>query len=185
CAMIGLSLAGVFAPRASELRARIHLPEVAPEWILAAIGVAAVGARLAAPHGVLIKLALAYALVLAGHAGLRVAVEPGVVSVRRRIGIALALTSAALALAAYDTGVTVAIGAIGLALAMLVAYHDAIYDASRANRIGILEREHAQLIAVHGAVAVALGIAAIAGAYLASDRAWLEHGVDVACHAPL
>ena len=180
CAMIGLSLAGVFAPAAAKLRR----PTVTPELVLAAVAAAALAARLAAPHGVLLKLVLAYTLVLAGHAGLRAALAPEV-AVRRRVVIAIALAAAALALAAYDTGVTVAIGAIGLALALLVAYHDAIYDASRANRIGILEREHAQLIAVHGAVAVALGVAAIAGAYLASDRAWLEHGVDVACHVPL
>jgi len=180
CAMIGLSLVAVFAPRAGEVR----LPKLAPELVLAAIAAAAIAARLIAPHGVLYKLVLAYALVLAGHAGLRAALAPEV-AVRRRVVIAGALASAALALAAYDTGVTVAIGAIGLALAMLVAYHDSIYDASRANRIGILEREHAYLIAVHGGVAVALGIAAIAGAYLASDRTWLERGVDIACHAPL
>jgi hypothetical protein len=192
CAMLALSLLAVFVPRAAELR----LPKLTPELVLGAIACAALAARALAPHGVLIKLALAYALVLAGHAGLRAAFAPDAgaegtggsdkrVSVRRRVLIAFALAGAALALAAYDTGVTVAIGAIGLALATLVAYHDAVYDASRANRIGILEREHARLIAVHGAVAVALGGAAIAGAYLASDRAWLEHGVDVACHAPL
>ncbi|MEO8554787.1 MAG: hypothetical protein ABI678_32640, partial [Kofleriaceae bacterium] len=152
--------------------------------MLAAIAGAAATARWVAPHGVLLKLVLAYALVLAGHAGLRAALAPEV-ALRRRIAIALALVGATLALAAYDTGVSVAIGAIGLGLALLVAYHDAIYDASRANRIGILEHEHAWLIAVHGAVAVVLGAAAIAGAYVATDRAWLEHGADVACHAPL
>ncbi|MEO8845583.1 MAG: hypothetical protein ABI591_04095 [Kofleriaceae bacterium] len=179
-AMIGLSLVAVFAPRASELR----VPKLTPELVLVVLAGAAIAARACAPHGVLTKLVLAYALVLAGHAGLRAAFGSET-TIRRRAQIALALVGAAVAVAAYDTGVAVAIGAIGLALAMLVAYHDAIYDASRANRIGILEREHARLIAVHGAVTVAIGGAAIAGAYLASDRAWIEHGADVASHAPL
>ena len=175
-AMVALSLVAVFAPRAGEL----SLARVTPDLVLAAIAGAALISRVLVPHGVLVKLVLAYALVLAGHAGMRDAFAG-----TRRVRGALALAAAALALAAYDTGVTVAIGGVGLALAMLVAYHDAIYDASRADRIGILEREHARLVAVHGAVAVALAGAAIVGTYVVGDHAWLAGGTDVACEAPL
>ncbi len=178
-AMIALSLAAALAPRADAIAAR--LARVPPDVLLAAIAAAAIAARIAAPRGVLGKLALAYALVLAGHAALRELVS----GTRHRARLVGALAAATLALAAYDTGVTVAIAGIGLALAMLVAGHDALYDASRADRIGVLEREHARLVAVHGAFAVVLALAAIGVAYVASDRAWLAHGADVACHAPL
>src|SRR5439155_24795461 len=130
-AMIGLSLVAVLAPRADAIAARAaawRTRLASPELALAAIAGSAIAAHALAPRGVLVKLALAYALVLAGHAALREALAGAAFA--RRLRLLGALAAAALALAAYDTGVTVAIAGIGLALAMIVAGHDAMYDAS-------------------------------------------------------
>jgi hypothetical protein len=90
-----------------------------------------------------------------------------------------------LALASYDTGVALVISGIGLGLAVLVAGHDAAYDASQAGRIGILEREHARLIAVHGVAALAISLAAASAALVADDRALVTGGALGVLHAPL
>ncbi|HTR50629.1 MAG TPA: hypothetical protein VMJ10_07975, partial [Kofleriaceae bacterium] len=195
-AMVALSIVAVFAPRAGWLERR--LPKPGPDVVLVAIAAAAIAARALGPHGVLAKLALAYALVLAGHAALRLALgrgpevapersmTPGTrTTLLHRARLLAALAIAAGAVAAYDTGVALAIGGVGLALSMIVAGHDASYDATVADRIGLLEREHARLVAVHGAIALAVAVGAIAVAVLASDREWLERAAPVACQAPL
>ena len=97
--------------------------------------------------------------------------------------VLLAVT--ALALARYDAGVTLAIAGLGLTFAMLVAGHDAAYDASQAARIGVLEREHARLLAVHGAAGIALAIGVAACALVASDHELIVDGATLVVHAPL
>nr|HEX4317028.1 hypothetical protein [Kofleriaceae bacterium] len=180
-AMLPLSLAAALAPFAPALARR--LPRPPPDAVLLAIAAAAIAARALAPRGVLGKLSLAYALVVVGHLALRAAIARG--SLVRRARMVGALAVAAAAVARYDTGVTVAIAGVGLAVAMLVAGYDAIYDDSNADKIGILEREHARLLVVHGASAIALAIAAAIAAAVAGDAAWRSSASDVACQAPL
>ena len=180
--VLALSLAAALIPLAGEV-ARWGR-RLGPDAVLAAIAVAAVIARHAAPSAVLVKLGLAYAVVLAGHVALRIAVERETALLRRARCLA-ALGAAALAVASLDAGVALAVIGTGLALAMLVAGHDATYDASKALRLGVLEREHARLLLVHGAAAIVLAIG-VAGAVLdASHRGLLEHGADAVLHAPL
>ena len=178
-AMIGLSFAAALAPRVSAIR----LPKIPPDVILFAIAGAAVAAHTLAPRGVLGKLVLAYALVLAGHAALRAALSRTPILYRARMVVALGV--AVLAVASYDTGVTLAVAGVGLAVAMLVAGHDAIYDDSNADKIGILEREHARLLVAHAAVAIAVAAAVTVAALVATDASWLTRATDVACQAPL
>lgn len=181
--MLALSLGAALAPVACELasRAAARLP---PELGLAAIAAGAVIGKLVAPRSALVKLGLAYALVLAAHAALRRLLAQGTPLAARCTGVVL-LVAAPLALARYDAGVTLAIAGIGLALAMLVAGHDAAYDASHASRIGVLEREHARLLAAHGAAAIALGVGVAACALAAGDRELVTGGAAFVVHAPL
>ncbi|HEY0189678.1 MAG TPA: hypothetical protein VGC42_01055, partial [Kofleriaceae bacterium] len=102
----------------------------------------------------------------------------------RLAGVAL-LGAAALALARYDAGVTVAIAGLGLTLAMLVAGHDAAYDASHAARIGLLEREHARLLTVHGAAGIAIAAGVAACALGAREHALITDGAAFVVNAPL
>src|SRR6185295_13411543 len=156
----------------------------APELGLVVVAAAAIVGKLAAPRSALGKLGVAYLLVLAAHAALRRLLAVDTSLARRFAGVAL-LAVAALAVARYDTGVALAIAGIGLSLAMLVAGHDAAYDASQSARIGMLEREHARLLAAHGAAAIALGIGVAACALAASDRELVERGAAFVVHAPL
>ncbi|MGN6109290.1 MAG: hypothetical protein ACTHU0_29555 [Kofleriaceae bacterium] len=181
--VLGLSLAAAWTPLATEIAARFT-GRLGPELALAGIASAAVVARLGAPRSTLLKLGLAYAAVLAGHAALRVAVA-GDTRIARRAWLVGLLGAAAFALASLDAGVTLAITGTGLALAMLVAGHDATYDASQAERVGLLEREHARLLRVHGVATIALAIGVAAVALTASDRALLLHGTTAVLHAPL
>jgi hypothetical protein len=209
---LGMSLVAALAPVGCVVAARMTA-RLAPELGLAAIGVAAVVGKLVAPRSALVKLGLAYAFALAAHAVLRRLLMPEVtpparivdddpasaqgtgqrarvdlVRVRRVVhqvvGVVL-LGAAALALARYDAGVTLAIVGLGLTLAMLVAGHDAAYDASHAARIGVLEREHARLLAVHGAAGIALAIGVAVCALAASDRELITRGAAFVAHAPL
>jgi hypothetical protein len=181
--VLALSLATAVAPVACELASRAAA-RLGPELALAAIAAGGVAGKLVAPRSALVKLGLAYALVLAGHAALRVLLAHGTGLARRCVGVAL-LAAAALALARYDTGVTLAIAGIGLSLAMLVAGHDAAYDASQSARIGVLEREHARLLAAHGAAAIAIGVGIAVCALAASDRELVVRGAAFVVHAPL
>jgi hypothetical protein len=181
--ILGLSLAAALAPVVCELASRVAT-RLGPELALAVIAVGGIAGKLAVPRSALVKLGLAYALVLAGHAALRVVLAHGTRLARRCVGVAL-LAAAALALARYDTGVTLAVVGIGLALAMLVAGHDAAYDASQSARIGVLEREHARLLAAHGAAAIALGVGIAGCALAAGDRELVVRGAVFAVHAPV
>jgi hypothetical protein len=181
--VLGLSLAAALAPVVCELASRAAT-RPGPELALAVIAVGGIAGKLVVPRSALAKLGLAYALVLAGHAALRVVLAHGTSLARRCVGVAL-LAAAALALARYDTGVTLAIVGIGLALAMLVAGHDAAYDASQSARIGMLEREHARLLAAHGAAAIALGVGIAGCALAAGDRELVVRGAVFAVHAPV
>ncbi len=151
---------------------------------LVAIATAATVVRAAAPHLVLAKLGLAWLCVLAGHATLRAVLAP-VTRHAARLGLPLALAAAVVALARLDTGVTVAIAGSGLAIAMLVAGLDAIYDAGAAGRLGVLEREHARLLAVHGGAGIALALAAAGWVLAADDRALVDSTTTWALYAPL
>lgn len=182
---LAMSLVAAVVPSASAWAgALVARHRLGAELALAGIAAAAVVARFAVPRSALVKLALAYALVLAGHAALRglLARDTAVV---RRFALAVALPAAAVALAALDAGVTLAIAGTGLALAMLVAGHDAMYDASQAERVGMLEREHARLLVVHGAAACALAIGVAAAAVAISDRELVRHGATAILYAPL
>ena len=180
---LGLSLVAALAPVVSIVASRVAA-RFAPALGLAAIAAGAVVGKLVVPRSALVKLALAYVFVLAAHAALRRALAGEASSLRRGVGV-LAIGAAALALARYDAGVTLAIAGIGLTLAMLVAGHDAAYDASQAGRIGVLEREHARLLAVHGAAGIALAIGVAACALGATDRELIVGGAAFVVHAPL
>jgi len=180
---LGLSLGAALAPVASVVASRIAA-RFAPELGLAAIAVGAVAGKLVAPRSALVKLALAYAFVLAAHAALRRLLTRETSLRGRGVGVVL-LGLGVLALARYDAGVTLAIAGLGLTLAMLVAGHDASYDDSQAGRIGVLEREHARLLAVHGAAGIALAVGVAACALVASDRELIAGGAASVVHAPL
>lgn len=180
---LGLSLCGALLPFAIGL-ARTHGQRLTPEVALVAIAVAALVARAAAPPTTLAKLALAYATVLAGHAALRLAIGRDT-PVQRRGALLALLLGALLALASYDAGVAVAIAGTGLGFAMLVASHDATYDASRTRQLGLVEREHARLLVVHASAVIAIAITVIASVLAADDRALLVHGPTAIVHAPL
>lgn len=181
--VLGLSLAAALAPVACALAARVA-SRLAPDLGLAAIAAGAVAGDLLAPRSALVKLGLAYAFVLAAHAALRRVLVPET-SARGRCAALVLLAVAALALARYDAGVTLAIAGVGLTLAMLVAGHDAAYDASQAARIGVLEREHARLLAAHGAAGIALALGVAACALFAGDRELIANGAALVVHAPL
>ncbi|HET9626888.1 MAG TPA: hypothetical protein VFP84_36260, partial [Kofleriaceae bacterium] len=181
--VLGFSLAAAIAPVATPLAARLtaRLP---PEVALGAVAFAAVAGKLAAPRSALLKLGLAYAFVLAAHAALRRLLVRDTAWLGR-VTCVILLGAAALALACYDAGVTTAVAGLGLVLAMLVAGHDAAYDASQAARIGVLEREHARLLAVHGAAGIALAIGVAVAALTADDRAMIVDGATFVVNAPL
>ncbi len=186
---LGMSFTAALAPVGCVLAARLTA-RIAPELALVAITVAAVVGKLAAPRSALVKLGLAYGFVLAAHAVLRrLLTREAPAGAMARVAVQIAaiglLGAAAFALARYDAGVTLAIVGLGLTLAMLVAGHDAAYDASHAARIGVLEREHARLLAVHGAAGIALAIGVAACALAASDHALITEGALFVGHAPL
>jgi hypothetical protein len=221
-----LSAVAAIAPVLGEGVRRLRVP---PELALFGIAAVAVIAKSIGARGALVKLGLAYATVLLGHAALRellalrvaraaeapaaeaesdrsgsesevelpearwrttlrqIVVAPsgaGRVLVRGVLLLA-GLGAAVGALASLDAGVTLAIVGVGLALAMLVAGHDAIYDAGHAGKLGVLEREHARLLAAHGVAVAGLAIAVAIAAILASDRELLESGAVAMLHAPL
>jgi hypothetical protein len=151
---------------------------------LVAIGIAATLAHAFAPHLVLAKLGLAWACVIAGHAALRAVLAPSTSRVAR-IALPIALAFAAVAVGRLDTGVTVAITGSGLAIAMLVAGLDAVYHAGAAGRLGVLEREHARLLTVHGAGAIAIAVAAAGWVLAADDRALVASTTSWVLYAPL
>jgi len=188
--VIGMSIVTAVLPIVLAGRSKsgpLHLgrgKQVAPEWKLAAIAIAAIAARALAPHLVFAKLGLAYFLVFAGHAALCVALAADTRLLRRALVLAL-LAVAALALARFDAGVTLAIAGVGLALAMMVAGHDTMYHAAHAGKLGVLEREHARLLAVHGLAAIAIVVIAGVFALIADDRDLIESSTDAALYAPL
>jgi len=181
--VLGLSLAAALAPVGSVLGARVAT-RLAPELGLLAIAAGAVLGKLIAPRSALGKLGLAYAFVLAAHAALRRLLADET-SLRGRLAGVVLLAAAALALVRYDAGVTLAIVGLGLTFAMLVAGHDAAYDTSKAARIGLLEREHARLLAVHGAAGIVLAIGVAACALGATDHELVGRGAMLVVHAPL
>ena len=180
---LGLSLAAATAPVACVVAARLTA-RLAPELGLVAIVVAGIAGKLIAPRSALVKLGLAYAFVLAAHAVLRRLLGRETSLGVRVAGIAL-LGVAAATLARYDAGVTLAIVGLGLTFAMLVAGHDAAYDASHAPQIGMLEREHARLLVVHGAAGIATAVGVAACALVATDHALITRGAAFVVHAPL
>lgn len=180
---LAISLAVATAPVLCTLAGRVTAA-LAPELGLATIAGAAVAGKLLAPRSALVKLSLAYAFVLVAHAVLRRLLTRETSRVARVAGPAL-LAIGALALARYDAGVTLAIVGLGLTFAMLVAGHDAAYDASQAARIGVLEREHARLLAVHGTAGIAITAGVAVSALVAGDHALLAQGAAFVVHAPL
>jgi len=163
---------------------RLDLKKRAPELLLAGVGLAAIAGHALAPRAALVKLGLAWALVLVGYATLRDLLAPAT-PWQRRAWLAAGLVASALAVARYDAGVAIAIAGTGLAFAMIVAGRDAAYDAVAATRLGLVEREHARLVAVHAAAVALLAIGLVAAAILASDRAIFEGAWTIAVHALL
>jgi hypothetical protein len=182
--VVALSLVGALAPLLAPLAAATRVQRLGADTALAAIAIAAVAGRALAPHMPLCKLALAYATVLAGHAALRTMLGRDV-TLFRRARAAAALAAAAVCVASYDAGVAFAIVGTGLALATLVAGHDAAYDASQASRLGVLEREHARLIGVHAGAAIAIALTVATAALVADDHALICYGALAVLHASL
>lgn len=179
--VLGLSLIAALIPALGDIAVVRRVP---PELTLAAIAAGALVAHATHHGGALAKLGLAYATVLAGHAALR-GLLSAESSLLRRARLALALAAATACVAWLDAGVALAIVGTGLALAMLVAGHDALYDASQAGKLGVLEREHARLLIVHGVAAALLAIGVAACALIVDDRTLREHGALAVLHAPL
>ncbi len=151
---------------------------------LLAIAVAALAGRAWAPHFVLGKLALAYGAALVGAAAVAGALEPARPP-WQRLGLLGATALACGALLAYDTGATLAVTGVGLTLALALAGHDALYRDSAAPRLGVLERDHAQVVLAY-AVATAIGAAAIIAWGLAVSDHWLvRHTAELVLHVPL
>jgi hypothetical protein len=173
-----------FASSRSRIRERLSLSRLGVELVLAAIAGVALIANASASRGALVKLGLAYATVLAGHAALRTALGHDTSWVRR-VGLGAALGGAVLCVGMHDAGVTLAIVGVGLAIAMLVAGHDAMYEATHASQIGLLEREHARLLAVHGVATIGLAIAVAWAGLAASERELIEYGAIAILQVPL
>ncbi len=151
---------------------------------LAALAALAIAGKLLAPKLVLLKLAIAYAIVVAGHAALRAALRAETAPSRRFISVA-ATAAAAIAMLAFDGGVALAITGVGLLGAMVMAGHDAMYSDAAGARLGLLEREHARILAAYGVAAAALAAALIGWGLVADDRLLIEHTADLVLHIPL
>ncbi|HEY1811737.1 MAG TPA: hypothetical protein VGG74_05230 [Kofleriaceae bacterium] len=182
--VVAMSALAAIAPHVTWRRTSTPLGALGALLGLAAIAAAAIGAHAVAPHFVLAKLGLAWLCVIAGHAALRAVLAPATPRALR-LALPLALAAAAIALGRLDTGVTVAIAGSGLAIAMLVAGLDATYDAGAAGRLGVLEREHARLLTVHGAAAIAIALAAAGWVLAAGDRALVTSTTSWAMYLPL
>jgi hypothetical protein len=179
---LGLSMIAAVFPLA-KLPVR-YLTRVQPEMVLGAVALGAVVARAVLPRVTLCKLVLAYAVALAARAALR-ALLASETSLARRARLVAALAAAAVAVASYDTGIALAITGTGILLALLVAGHDAMYDATKSERIGLLEREYARVVLVQAIAAIALFAGVAAWAIAATDRALLARGATAVTHAPL
>jgi hypothetical protein len=151
---------------------------------LAGLAVAAIAGKLLAPKLVLLKLAIAYAIVVAGHAALTAALAAQTAPSRRLISV-VATLAAALAMLAFDGGVSLAITFVGLLGAMVMAGHDAMYGEAAAQRLGLLEREHARILGAYGLAAACLAVALVGWGLVASDRLLIEHTADLLLHIPL
>jgi hypothetical protein len=155
-----------------------------PTLQLFGLAVVAATSKLFFPGIVLLKLGLAYAVVVVGHAALRAAVSADQTTAARLLAV-LATTAAATAMLILDSGVGLAVTAVGLLGAMVVAGHDAMYSETVAPRLGMLEREHARIVATYGLSAAALAIALIGWGLVASDRLLIEHTADLVLHIPV
>lgn len=151
---------------------------------LACLALAAVAGKILAPKLVLLKLAIAYAIVVAGHAALTSALSAATLPSRRLIAV-IATAAAALAMLAFDGGVSLAITFVGLLGAMVMAGHDAMYGEAAAARLGLLEREHARILGAYGVAAACLAVALVGWGLVASDRLLIEHTADLLLHIPL
>lgn len=151
---------------------------------LAVIAVAAIAGKLLAPKLVLLKLSLAYGIVVAGQAALATAVRAETSPARRLSSIATTAL-AALTMLAFDGGVALAIAGVGLLGAMIMAGHDAMYGEAAAARLGLLEREHARILAAYAAAAAVLALALVGWGWAAGDRLLIEHTADLVLHIPL
>jgi hypothetical protein len=181
-----LSLAGAVAFSGVIDRAAVArwLDRAAPLHALVGLAVLATATRLVAPNVVLVKLGAAWLVVVAGYAALRAALSP-TAGARDRIVNVAAIAAATGSVAMLDAGVALVIVGTGLAVAMLVAGHDAMFDDAQAGRIGILERDHARLVAVHGAAAIAIAVGAATWAVVAGDQQLIERSTGAVLHAPL
>ncbi|MDX2090671.1 MAG: hypothetical protein SFX73_22620 [Kofleriaceae bacterium] len=179
---LGLSVVAALFPLLK--RPARSLANVPPELVLGVVAIGAVVARAALPRVTLCKLVLAYVVALAARGALR-ALLAAETSVGRRGRLVVALVAAAVAVASYDTGIALAIAGTGILLALLVAGHDAMYDATKSERIGLLEREYARVVWVQAIAAIALFAAIAAWAIAATDRELLVRGATAVTHAPL
>lgn len=178
--VFGLALCAALLPLAVDGAKRAR--RVGADVVLAALGCAALAARELAPATPLLKLALAYAAVLASYGGLRALVDA---TLAQRVRMLAALVAMLAALALYDAGVTIAIAGTGLVLSMLVVGHEAMYRASHAERIGVLEREHARVLFVHAIAAAAIAVGVAVAAIVIEDRTLLAYGPRAIVHVPI
>lgn len=185
---LALAVAPALGPRLAELAAAL-LARVRPATrrfvaegddaaarraaaALVLIVVALAGKKLA-PSMVALKLSLAWLIVLCGYAALRGAIAGGDGRAAWRWG-AVALAALAIpAMFRYDAGVTAALVLPGMAIALVFASHDAVFDDRRLGRLRSFEIRHAPLVRWHAlalsglALAVAIWILTGAGADLA------------------
>jgi hypothetical protein len=183
-----LLLASALTALAPELLRRVRaLPlrhRLTAAHVLAALALLALAGKLLAPRMVLLKLGLAYAIVVAGHAALAAAVRAETAPARRLVSV-VTTAFAAVAMLVFDGGVALAITGVGLLGAMIMAGHDAMYSDAAAPRLGLLEREHARILAAYGAAAAALAAALVGWGLVASDRLLIEHTAELVLHIPL
>jgi hypothetical protein len=138
---------------------------------LAAIALTALITRAVAPLAVALKLGLAWSLVIAFSAALRGGVRASSTSSHPLGAALLAGALATLALVRLDTGVTTAVVAPGVVLALLVASHELHFDAAQIRRVGGFERHHAPLLTIHVAVLAATGLGIAAWALIGLGEA--------------
>ena len=160
---LGLGPALVALIRDAGRRARLRPPGPLAALLLAGAAAGLIAA--AAPRQPGLKLACAWLVVVSFYSALRVAL-PG--RAARLLTTVAAGAGAALACLALDPGITAALVAPGLVLALLLAAHDASFDDAALTEVGTFRLRHAPLIACHAALVlvVAAGVLGWAAAGL-------------------
>jgi hypothetical protein len=137
-------------------RAAAALETISPAALAVAVGAAAVLAAELWPRLVILKLALAWIAVLAAYRAIQSPVSassrsPG------RVGLGLAAAAAAAAgVAVFDTGLAAVIVVPGLLFSIALAGHDALFADEAAAEVDSYRLRHAPVIAIQGALLMAV-----------------------------